>query len=273
MSTTPLDTCLHNLIEAQVERTPEAIALVFEDQALSYRELNGRANRLAHRLRALGVGPESLVGICVERSVEMVVALLGVLKAGGAYVPLDPAYPAERLAFMVADSDAPVLLTQRRDAGRLSGSGRQVIYLDEANGELPAEFGENPEGGGAARKPGLCDLHLGLDWKAQGCADRALRDCQLPSLDEANTGDDRRRFVDGGHDTVVRYRSLGVIPAPDRGRAAGGRRPRRGDGRCPFDRAADSGQHHLLPGDPGHLASAPGGRLERYSVIDDALRR
>ena len=143
----PLDTCLHNLIEAQVERTPEAIALVFEDQALSYRELNGRANRLAHRLRALGVGPESLVGICVERSVEMVVALLGVLKAGGAYVPLDPAYPAERLAFMVADSNAPVLLTQRRDAGRLSGSGRQVIYLDEANGELPAEFGENPEGG------------------------------------------------------------------------------------------------------------------------------
>ena len=73
----PLDTCLHNLIEAQVERTPEAIALVFEDQALSYRELNGRANRLAHRLRALGVGPESLVGICVERSVEMVVGAAG----------------------------------------------------------------------------------------------------------------------------------------------------------------------------------------------------
>ncbi len=146
----PQDTCLHDLIEAQVERTPGAVALVFEDQVLSYRELNKRANRLANRLRAVEVGPESLVGVCVDRSVEMVVALLGVVKAGGAYVPLDPEYPAERLAFMVADSDMPLLLTQRRHAGRLSASGRRMIYLDEADDELPAAFGENS---GARARP------------------------------------------------------------------------------------------------------------------------
>ena len=85
--------CLHQLFEAQVERTPEAIAVVFEDQTLTYRELNQRANQLAHYLRARGVGPEVLVGICMERSLELMVGLLGILKAGGAYVPLDPAYP------------------------------------------------------------------------------------------------------------------------------------------------------------------------------------
>ncbi len=127
----PLDTCLHRHIEAQVERTPEAIAVVFEDRAVSYRELNEQADRLARRLRGWQVGPETLVGLCLERSVEMVVGLLAVLKAGGAYVPLDPEYPAERLAFMVKDSDATVLLTQRRHRNRLPVSGKQVICLDE----------------------------------------------------------------------------------------------------------------------------------------------
>lgn len=91
------------LFEAQVERTPEAVALVFEDAQLTYRELNHRANQLAHHLRGLGVGPESLVGVCMERSPEMLVGILGVLKAGGAYVPLDPTYPMERLALMLVD--------------------------------------------------------------------------------------------------------------------------------------------------------------------------
>ncbi len=112
------DRCIHQRFEAQVERTPNAVAVVFPDldrpagQAqLTYRELNQRANQVAHHLRSLGVGPESLVGICVERSLEMVVGLLGILKAGGAYVPLDPAYPPERLAFMLEDSRVAVLLT------------------------------------------------------------------------------------------------------------------------------------------------------------------
>src|SRR5215212_8582567 len=108
----PRDRCVHELFEEQVESTPDAVAVVFEEQQLTYRELDRRANQLAHHLRALGVGPEVLVGICVERGIDLVVALLATLKAGGAYVPLDPFYPLERLTFMVEDTDAPVLVTQ-----------------------------------------------------------------------------------------------------------------------------------------------------------------
>jgi amino acid adenylation domain-containing protein len=106
--------CIYQLFEEQVEKTPDAIAVVFHRQQLTYRELNERANQLAHYLRGLGVGPELLVGICVERSLEMVIGLLGILKAGGAYVPLDPAYPIERLGFMLKDSQCSFLLTQQK---------------------------------------------------------------------------------------------------------------------------------------------------------------
>jgi amino acid adenylation domain-containing protein len=106
------DKCVHQLFEEQVERTPDGIALIFEDEELTYGELNERANQLAHELQALGVGPEVRVGICVKRSIEMMVGLLGILKAGGCYVPLDPKYPKERLAFMLEDAQVPVLLTQ-----------------------------------------------------------------------------------------------------------------------------------------------------------------
>ncbi len=108
----PKHWCIHQMFEAQVEQTPDAVAAVFEDQPLTYRELNCRANQLAHHLQQLGVKPEVLVGICVERSLEMVVGLLGILKAGGAYVPLDPAYPPDRLAYVLQDADVSVLLTQ-----------------------------------------------------------------------------------------------------------------------------------------------------------------
>ncbi|WP_256658338.1 non-ribosomal peptide synthetase [Pseudomonas sp. DG56-2] len=108
----PLDTPIHRLIEEQVLATPDAPALHFGEQALSYRELDQRANQLAHQLIALGVGPEVLVGIAVERSLEMVVGLLAILKAGGAYVPLDPEYPEERLAYMIEDSRIGLLLSQ-----------------------------------------------------------------------------------------------------------------------------------------------------------------
>ncbi|HEX3125716.1 MAG TPA: AMP-binding protein, partial [Thermoanaerobaculia bacterium] len=104
--------CVHQLFEAQVDHDPEAIALVFESESLTYGDLDARANRLAHRLRASDVGPGSLVGVCLERSPEMVVALLAVLKAGGAYVPLDPTYPADRIAYVLRDSCARVVLTQ-----------------------------------------------------------------------------------------------------------------------------------------------------------------
>ena len=102
---------MHELFEAQVARDPDAVALIYEEQTLSYGELNARANRLARHLVALGVQPDARVGLCVERSLEMVVGLLAVLKAGGAYVPLDPAYPPERLAFMLEDCAPNVVLT------------------------------------------------------------------------------------------------------------------------------------------------------------------
>jgi non-ribosomal peptide synthetase component F len=100
----PQDVAIHHLFEAQVELTPDAVAVVLEAAQLTYETLNRRANQLAHHLQSLGVGPEVLVGICMERSVEMMIALLGVLKAGGAYVPLDPTYPPERLAVMLDDA-------------------------------------------------------------------------------------------------------------------------------------------------------------------------
>ncbi|WAN69720.1 amino acid adenylation domain-containing protein [Moorena producens JHB] len=122
--------CIHQLFEEQVELTPDAVAVVFEDKHLTYRQLNNRANQLAHYLRSLGVVPEVLVGICVERSLEMVVGLLGILKAGGAYVPIDPDYPRERIAYMLKDSGISVLLTQKKLVARLPEHQGQIICLD-----------------------------------------------------------------------------------------------------------------------------------------------
>src|SRR5438105_12014028 len=127
----PHDRCLHELFEAQVQRTPQATAVVFEAEQLTYAELNARANQLAHHLRTLGVGREVLVAIAMERSLDLLVGLLGILKAGGAYVPLDPSYPAARLAFMLADTQAPVLLTQRRLLRQLPVHAGRTLCLDQ----------------------------------------------------------------------------------------------------------------------------------------------
>ena len=139
----PMDRSIHQLFEAQVERTPEAEAVVFEEEQLTYRELNRRANQLAHHLQKLGVGPDVLVGICVDRSLDMVVGLLGILKAGGAYVPLDPGFPAERLAFMLEDAQAPVLLTQRHLTTQLPKHGAKVVCLDSDQTVLAQQSGTN----------------------------------------------------------------------------------------------------------------------------------
>ena len=130
---------LQELFEARASRDPEAVAVVWGEQQLTCGELERRANQLAHHLRSLGVGPEVLVGLCVERSLDMVIGLLGILKAGGAYVPLDPAYPAERLAFMLEDSGAPVLVTQRKVQERLVPGGARCVYLDTAREQLARE--------------------------------------------------------------------------------------------------------------------------------------
>jgi amino acid adenylation domain-containing protein len=136
-------TCLHEGFEAQVERTPEAIAVVFEAEQLSYRELNRRANQVAHYLARQGVGPETLVGICMERSLELMVAVLGVVKAGGGYVPLDPAFPQQRLSLLLADAQAPVLLTQERLLARLPEYAGTIVALDSDWPEIARESDEN----------------------------------------------------------------------------------------------------------------------------------
>ena len=127
----PNDQCVHQLFEAQVERTPEAVAVVFEEEQLTYRELNARANQLARYLRNLGAGPDILVCICMERSLEMVVALLAILKSGAAYVPLDPAYPSERLAFILEDTQARMLVTQKNWVAEHEVCNRIVVCLDQ----------------------------------------------------------------------------------------------------------------------------------------------
>ena len=152
----PGERSVHELFEAQVARTPNARALVCDSRALSYAELNARANQLAHYLRQRGVKPEVRVGVCLERSLDLVVALLGILKAGGCYVPLETSYPAERLAFMLADSRVTVLVT-REGVVELQGSvGHQVLDLSDntlrqalaaqpANNLAPARIGLEPE--------------------------------------------------------------------------------------------------------------------------------
>lgn len=126
----PKEACIHQLFEKQVEQTPDDVALVFEDRQLTYRQLDTRANQLAHYLRKLNVGPEILVGIYMERSLEMMVGMLGVLKAGGAYLPLDPGYPPDRVAYMMEDTQAPVVLTQKHLEVRLPANQSKVFCLD-----------------------------------------------------------------------------------------------------------------------------------------------
>ncbi|WP_414589464.1 non-ribosomal peptide synthetase [Scytonema sp. PCC 10023] len=143
----PKNVCICELFEAQVERTPDAVAVVFEQEQLTYRELNCRANQLAHYLRTLCVGPEVLVGICMERSLEMVVGILGILKAGGVYVPLDPLYPKEHLAFILADTQVSVLVTQQRLVKKLPNYEAQVVCLDTSWEDIAGLSRENPANG------------------------------------------------------------------------------------------------------------------------------
>ncbi len=141
----PESACLHQLIEEQVERTPQAIAVSFEQERLTYHELNKRANQLAHHLRELGVGPDVLVGVCMQRSLELVVGLLAILKAGGAYVPVDPDYPQDRITFMLEDAQAPVLLTQSHLLGQFPASQAQVVCVDTDWPIIARQASENME--------------------------------------------------------------------------------------------------------------------------------
>ncbi|HEX7243041.1 MAG TPA: amino acid adenylation domain-containing protein, partial [Longimicrobiaceae bacterium] len=143
----PAGLCVHHLVEAEARRAPGAPAVVAEDGRLGYAELDARANRLASHLRGLGVGPEVRVGVCLDRGAELVVALLAVLKAGGAYVPLDPVYPAERQTYMLADSEARVLVTHARLEEGLAVPGVRVVRVDADRERIAAEPAEAPESG------------------------------------------------------------------------------------------------------------------------------
>ncbi|MCP4700190.1 MAG: amino acid adenylation domain-containing protein, partial [Gammaproteobacteria bacterium] len=141
----PKDRCIHQLIEEQTKKTPDAIALLFEEEAVSYAELNLRSNRLAHYLRSLGAGPNVLVGICIHRSIEMIVGLLGILKAGGAYVPLDPMFPSERLNILIEDSAAALVLTQTSLSGLLNEAGFKIVCMDRIAEALYSQSTDNPK--------------------------------------------------------------------------------------------------------------------------------
>ena len=135
------DLCIHQLFERQVDERPEAVALVCEQQQVSYRELDERANQLGHYLKREGVGPDTVVAVCLERTIEMVVTLLGILKAGGAYLPLDASYPAERLRYMLADSEAKLLLTETK-SGELFGESQGALYVDRLAEQMTGESRE-----------------------------------------------------------------------------------------------------------------------------------
>jgi amino acid adenylation domain-containing protein len=167
----PRERCMHELFEEQAARTPDAEALVFGARRLTYRELNAQANALAARLRGCGVGPESLVGICLPRSVEMVVGMLATLKAGGAYVPLDPAYPADRLGFILEDAEAPVLLTEQRLAAELGAAAPHVICLDSEWGSvIAAGRDDNPVSGVTAENLAYVIYTSGSTGRPKGVA-------------------------------------------------------------------------------------------------------
>jgi amino acid adenylation domain-containing protein/thioester reductase-like protein len=140
----PQNTCIHQLFEAQVAKTPHKVAVSFEGKQLTYQQLNGRANKLAHHLLALNVKPEVMVGICLERSLDLVITILAILKAGGSYVPLDPDYPYDRLAFMVEDSQIPVLITQQQLLARLPTHQSNVVIIDNDEHLFAEASDQNP---------------------------------------------------------------------------------------------------------------------------------
>ena len=166
----PGEACIHKLFEDQAERTPAAVAAVLADEQLTYGELNRKANQLAHYLRARGVGPDVLVGVCFERSLAMIVGLLGILKAGGAYVPLDPAYPRERLDFIRQDTRTPVLLTQAPLAGDLPEHDTRVVRLDLEWETIARESGDNPINTVTAANLAYIDYTSGSTGKPKGVA-------------------------------------------------------------------------------------------------------
>ncbi|PYP82401.1 MAG: non-ribosomal peptide synthetase, partial [Blastocatellia bacterium AA13] len=164
----PTELCVHQLFETRVNESPDATAIVFEEEHVSYRELNLRSNRLAHYLRGRGVGEEMTVGICLPRSVHMLTSVLGVLKSGGAYVPLDPANPAERLAVILRDANPKVLLTDKSLASTLADSSCEIVCVDTAESLIAQESDENPDSPAAPENAAYIIYTSGSTGKPKG---------------------------------------------------------------------------------------------------------
>ncbi len=193
------DKCIHHLFEEQVERAPEAVAVTFEGEQLTYGELNRRANQLAHYLRSHGVGPETLVGICVDRSIDMIVGLLGILKAGGAYVPLDPAYPKERLDFLVKDAGMKVLVTQEKLSGVIAEFDGKTVCLDAD--ALARQDDDNPADGVGARNLAYVIYTSGSTGRPKGALIEHKGLCNLSQ-------EQRRSFGLSAGSRVLQFSSL-----------------------------------------------------------------
>ena len=191
--------CVHQLFEEQVERSPDAFALVYENRHLTYSELNKRANQLAHKLQSLGVGPDAMVGICIERSLEMVVGLLAILKAGGAYVPLDPTYPKQRLALMLEDLHPPVVLCRKHWMEGVIQEATTVLPV-ESWPELTAGQGsDNPRSGVTLDNLAYVLYNVRVDGKAERSADSSTRADKLLSLVHIGLQSERRPRRAGSH--------------------------------------------------------------------------
>ena len=245
----PRERCIQQLFEAQVERSPRATALVYEDQQLTYGELNARANRLAHHLRSLGVGPEVLVGVCLERSLELVVGLLAILKAGGAYVPLDPSYPAERLAFMLQDTQAPVLLTQQHLLARLPAYAGHTLCLEREAAHTAQHPDTNPPTSATPTNLAYVIYTSGSTGTPKGVMVEQRAVVRLVrNADYVRLGPDRWRRA--GLQRIVRRRHVRGLGGPAQRSPPGGAPDGDADG-CAEPGRGDhvAAHHHAIPDD------------------------
>jgi amino acid adenylation domain-containing protein len=193
--------CIHHLVERQAAAMPDATAIDFEGRSLSYLELNSRANRIAHHLRQMGVGPETFVGIFTERSIEMIVGLLGILKAGGAYLPLDPTYPASRIEFMLADTKVPVVLTHPPCRDRLPAFGGRVLDLVRDWGGIDGSPAHDPQSGVCGDHPAYVIYTSGSSGQPKGVV--------VPHRGVCNAGEvEHRLYRTAPDDRVLQFASL-----------------------------------------------------------------
>ena len=276
--------CLHELIEAQARRTPQHPALAFEGHTLTYAELERRTGALAAELARLGAGPDVLVGLLVERSLEMVIGILGILKAGAAYVPMDPGYPPDRLAFMLSDSGAKLLVTQSGLSAKLPSHGVQVVRLDELDWSGPQQAPKNVAG---PENLAYVIYTERLDGPAEGRGHRAPQHRQLRARrrrtaaararHEPRDGVDRRRRPRQHRDFPgARHGRLPACPVAGTRREPGAarrlpqprahRRPedRALAPRCAAERPQPRARHARAPPDPRRRGLAP--RLDRAAA-------